>query len=292
MEDPMNQPGLVPTIPPGEDELPCCDGEPMETERHRRQMNLLIESLDYAWRNRDDVFIGGNMFVYYSELQVKKNDFRGPDVFVVLDTVRRERKSWVVWQENGRTPDVVIELVSESTEHIDRGEKMRIYARNMRVGEYYIYDPLSYRLDGFRLNTATCSYEAIEPDADGDLPCAQLGLRLGIRHGRDAHIETNWLRWLDTSGEVLPTKNEAATQRADEQTQRADEQTQRADEQTQRADEQTQRADEQTQRADEQTQRANAEAQRADAEARRADAEAKRAQELEARLAELEQAKR
>jgi len=225
----------------------------METERHRRQMNLLIESLDYALRDRDDVFIGGNMFVYFSELQVKKNDFRGPDVFVVLDTVRRERKSWVVWQENGRTPDVVIELVSESTEHVDRVDKMRIYARNMRVGEYFIYDPLSFRLDGFRLNTATCSYEPIEPDADGDLPCAQLGLRLGIRHGCDAHVETDWLRWLDNEGRPLPTKNEAAETRADAATKRAD-----------------------------------AEAQRAEAEAQRADAEATRARELEARLAALE----
>ncbi len=83
------------------------------------------------------------MFVYFSELQAKKNDFRGPDVFVVLDTVRRERKSWVVWGENGRTPDVVIELLSPSTEAVDRGEKMRVYSKLLRVTHYYLFDPMS-----------------------------------------------------------------------------------------------------------------------------------------------------
>jgi Uma2 family endonuclease len=97
----------VPELPPGEDELPYDDGEPMDTERHRKQMNLLSGSLELAWDDRQDFYVGANMAVYFSELQVKKNDFRGPDLFVVLDTVRREHKSWVVWQEGGRTPERV-----------------------------------------------------------------------------------------------------------------------------------------------------------------------------------------
>src|SRR5262245_34654149 len=103
-------------IPPGEDDLPYDDGEPMDSERHLEQLSLLVEQLKLLWKDRDDVYVGGNMAIYFSELQAKKNDFRGPDVFVVLDTVKRERKSWVVWQEGGRTPDVVIELLSASTE--------------------------------------------------------------------------------------------------------------------------------------------------------------------------------
>ena len=84
--------------------LPYDDGIPMETPRHRFQMNLLIESLDVRWADRDDFYVGGNMFVYFSPDQVRSHDFRGPDLFVVLDVTRRERKSWVVWQE-GKGPD-------------------------------------------------------------------------------------------------------------------------------------------------------------------------------------------
>ena len=40
--------------PSGELDLPCEDGEPMDTPRHSQQMNLLITSLELAWRDRDD----------------------------------------------------------------------------------------------------------------------------------------------------------------------------------------------------------------------------------------------
>lgn len=52
-------------------------------------------------------------------------------------------RSWVVWQEDGRTPDGVIELLSATTETADRGEKMRIYAKLLREPEYYLFDPLA-----------------------------------------------------------------------------------------------------------------------------------------------------
>src|SRR5688572_27876357 len=108
---------------PGQDVLPSVDGEPMETGFHDAQDTLLKDSLLDAWDERRDFFVGGNMFVYFSEHQVRNNDFRGADVFVVLDTERKGRKSWVAWEERGRLPDVVIEVTSESTAHVDRGEK-------------------------------------------------------------------------------------------------------------------------------------------------------------------------
>jgi Uma2 family endonuclease len=207
-------PGEVPDLPPGEDELPYDDGEPMDSERHRKQMNLLTGTLELAWQDRDDFYVGGNMTVYFSELQVKKNDFRGPDVFVVLDTVRREHKSWVVWQEAGRTPEVVIELLSPTTEDVDRGEKMRIYAKLLHVHHYYLFDPLTGVLEGYTLDTTTSTYNPMTPLPDGDLPCPRLGLRLGVRHGAYEGIATDWLRWIDPCGRVLPTGEELAKEEA------------------------------------------------------------------------------
>ncbi|AUX39213.1 hypothetical protein SOCE26_005960 [Sorangium cellulosum] len=200
----------IPIPPPGEDELPYDDGEPMESERHREQMYLLIEVLKLFWQDRDDVYVGGNMAIYFSELQAKKNDFRGPDVFVVLETRKRERKSWVVWQEDGRTPDVVIELLSATTEAVDRGEKMRIYAKLLRVPEYYLFDPFTGVLEAYALDRATQSYERISHEANGDFTSARLRLRLGVRHGIYHGLATDWLRWLDLEGRVLPTGEEQA----------------------------------------------------------------------------------
>ncbi len=148
----------------------------MESLRHRSQMNLLIDSLRLAWHKRDDFFVAGNMCLYFSETQAKKNDFRGPDVFIVLDTVKKERKSWVVWEEDGKTPDVVIELLSPSTEAVDRGEKKRLYARVLKVAQYYLFDPFTAEFEGYQLDPIISGYCLIEPDTHGFLPCHSLGL--------------------------------------------------------------------------------------------------------------------
>jgi Uma2 family endonuclease len=198
----------VPTPPPGQDALPYDDGEPMESKRHRVQMNLLIDTLDEHWRDRDDVYVSGNMFVYFSELQTKGAHFRGPDVFVVLDTIKKSRKSWVAWEEGGRLPNVVIELLSASTEAIDRGEKMRVYSRVWRTGEYFLYDPFSHVLEGYSLDPRRGEYDSIAPDSRGNLPVAQLGLALGLQPGDRYEEPGPFLRWFDGEGRLLPEGRE------------------------------------------------------------------------------------
>ncbi len=63
---------------PTEDELPCDDGIPMETPRHRLQMDLLIHTLEPWAAKRRDVFVSGNQFLYFSADQLRGRDFRGP----------------------------------------------------------------------------------------------------------------------------------------------------------------------------------------------------------------------
>ena len=103
----------------------------------------------------------------------------------MLGTARRERKAWVVWEEDGLTPNVVVELLSESTEAVDRGAKMRIYARSLRVAEYFLFDPDSGELLGYRLTDAggKLAYAPLAPDANGRLLSRHLGLQLGRWEG-------------------------------------------------------------------------------------------------------------
>ena len=206
---------MAPAPPPTQDELPCEDGEPMETPKHREQMILLIHSLQRWLADREDVYVGGNMALYYSDLQARNQDFKAPDFFVVLDAVpaserpERERKSWVVWEEDGRTPDVVIELLSESTEREDRGRKMRVYA-SLKVREYYLYDPITGLLEGYRLDGR--AYAPMTLRADGDLDCQVLGLRLGVVPGALFQHEGPWLRWKTPDGALLLNGEEEADQ--------------------------------------------------------------------------------
>lgn len=71
----------VPEVP--DIELPDEDGEPLESNWHQLQINLLGDALDQHWQGRTDFFAGGNMFVYYSLEQARNRDYRGPDFFVV-----------------------------------------------------------------------------------------------------------------------------------------------------------------------------------------------------------------
>lgn len=71
------------------------DEPPLETELHLRQMVLLIQCLEWWWRDRQDFYACGNLTIYYSPRQ-RKSEFRGPDFFVVLGTERKTRRSWVV----------------------------------------------------------------------------------------------------------------------------------------------------------------------------------------------------
>ena len=123
---------------PTQDDLPDGDGVPMETERHKKQMDLLVDSLE-PWLGERG-YVGGNMFVYFSHNQLKNEEFKGPDVFVTLGNGNHERKSWVVWEE-GKSPDVVIELLSKSTAKKDKTLKKDVYQNQLKVAEYFWFDP-------------------------------------------------------------------------------------------------------------------------------------------------------
>ena len=210
------------TMPPTEDELPYDDGVPMESAKHRLQMELLIEPLDshYVRTGRRDVAVHGNMGVYYSIEQARKQNFRAPDFFVVLgaNDVQRLRKSWVIWQEE-RAPNLVIELLSESTKEADRGIKKQIYQDAMRVPEYILHDVVNNEFEAFRLTpphngNPLPHYEAI-PLTSARFQSRQLGLELVLWEGDFHAYWDTWLRWSDpATGEVLPTSAELARKEA------------------------------------------------------------------------------
>lgn len=170
------------------------------------------------------------MEVYFSLEQVRNKDFRGSNVFVVLSVPRRERKSWVVW-EKGKGPDVVIELLSASTAEQDKTEKKQIYQNQLRVPEYFWFDPFNPEdWAGFALQNGV--YEPLKLDAEGGFVSQQLGLTLVQWQGSYKEVEAIWLRWATMEGVLLATPQEQAEQeqeRADQAQARAEQAQARAE---------------------------------------------------------------
>ncbi|NEQ44335.1 MAG: Uma2 family endonuclease [Leptolyngbya sp. SIOISBB] len=188
--------GPVP-LPPND--LPS-DEPPLESSLHLQQMMLLLNCLDWLWQDRNDYFAAGNLTIYYNARQLKSKDFRGPDFFVILGTEKRSRKSWMVWEEEGRYPNVIVELLSDSTAKTDRGLKKEIYQTIFRTPEYFWFSPDTLEFEGFLLTGGV--YQAIAPNERGHRWSEQLQLFLGVHESQ--------LRYFSLEGDLIPTPKEAA----------------------------------------------------------------------------------
>lgn len=178
------------------------DEPEMESTQHYQQLALLVSSLEWCWRDRDDFFIGANLTVYYTHQQLRRREFRGPDSFLVREVSREPRNSWVVWEEGGRYPDLIIELLSDSTAKVDRTDKKALYQDIFHTPEYFWFSPITLEFAGFRL--AGKQYVAIPADARGWRWSEVLGLYLGVTNGQ--------LRYFDEPGQIVSTPAETALQ--------------------------------------------------------------------------------
>ncbi len=172
----------------------------MESSLHYLQLALLVASLDWLWRKQNNYFIGANLTIYFSRQQLKNRDFRGPDFFVVKETEKRPRKSWVVWEEAGKYPDLIIELLSNSTANIDKKFKKNLYQDTFRTQEYFWFSPDDLEFSGFKLVEG--KYQEILVNELGLRWSEVLGLYLGIYNHQ--------LRYFDATGQLIPTPEEAA----------------------------------------------------------------------------------
>jgi Uma2 family endonuclease len=226
------------------------DEPEMESSLHYLQLLLLVTSLDWHWRERNDYFIGANLTIYFSRQQLKNRDFRGPDFFLVNGVSGHPRASWVVWEEDGQYPNLIIELLSESTENVDRGIKKQLYQDRFRTPEYFWFAPDSLEFMGYRL--IGHNYQEIPLTDTNKRWSEELELYLGVEGGK--------LRYFTPEEELVPTLQETALQEmaiAEQETLRAEQATHRAEQETLRAEQATHRAEQETLRAEQEKHRAD-----------------------------------
>lgn len=131
-------------FPLTEIEYPESDGLPMaESDFQLKYLIYAVEALRGHFRDCDDVYVSGNLFIYYEEGNPKA--VVAPDVFVVIGASSHDRPSYKLWNEP-KGPDFVLEITSKSTRGEDQGAKRGVYAY-LGVREYWQYDPTGDYLD-------------------------------------------------------------------------------------------------------------------------------------------------
>ena len=102
------------------------DGRPIgETPCHVRNVCYLLEPLESWFRADSQVFVAGALVLHYE--YGRRDRYLSPDIFVVRGISKEpEHRNYLVWEE-GRGPDMVIEITSEWTQDEDQIEKRAIY---------------------------------------------------------------------------------------------------------------------------------------------------------------------
>jgi Uma2 family endonuclease len=157
-------------------DYPSSDGRPMaETDLHRIMMFDAIEALKAHFAG-NPVYVTGNLLVFYQPGDKRRHI--SPDCMVVKGVEPAPRLNYLTWEE-GKSPDVVIEITSKTTRSEDIKKKFEIYRTILRVREYFLFDPtgdyLIPQLQGYRL--VEDQYVPIEGSA-GRLFSEELGLYL------------------------------------------------------------------------------------------------------------------
>ena len=139
---PSPRPALTSQV---EDPLyPSSDGQPMA--ENTWQFEVMVDSalaLRSRYRRNPDVFVGGDLLMYYERGDPTRRV--APDVFVIFGVPDHHRMSYRLWDE-GKAPDFALEVASESTWREDLGRKRDLYAK-LGIGEYWLFDPQGEFLD-------------------------------------------------------------------------------------------------------------------------------------------------
>ena len=132
--DPMHSTAVAPRVI----DYPETDGQPMaETPAHRDVMMDAIQVLRRHFAHRPNVYVSGNMMMYYEEGEPRR--CVSPDVFVAVGVEDKDRRTYLLWRE-AKGPDFVLEVTSRSTRRNDQVTKRALYEW-MGVSEYVLYEP-------------------------------------------------------------------------------------------------------------------------------------------------------
>jgi len=113
------------------------------------------------------------VFIGTMKLQIGEDTLLYPDLFVTCD------KADLATEMIFRSPTLVIELLSPTTQAYDRSQKFALYRRLDSLQEYILVDPETRRIDGFRRG-ADSRWVLNDMSQDEVMDCASVGCKVAL----------------------------------------------------------------------------------------------------------------
>ncbi len=254
------------------DIYPETDGKPMAvSDLHRRILIRTLQVLDTHFEERPEVYVSGDILMYYVEGDPRKSV--APDVLVTFGLGKKLRRTYKVWEE-GKVPDFAMEFSSENTYRNDLGKKLELYGL-LGIQDYFLYDA-----EGLYLPSALMGFELVD-DVYVPISAGPTGGLHSSALGLDFHVDNVGLGIYDpAANDWLQTPAESALSLAEQEAIRAETAEARAETAEARAEQETTRAETAEARAEQETTRAET----AETRAEQAEAEAAKLREQLARL--------
>jgi Uma2 family endonuclease len=201
LEEPRFSNGL-----PADDEFPCSDGKPVDSELQELVPGLLKSILMRIWKDKPDYLFVIDMGLYYQGSCVS------PDGLLALGVNQPEhdqkRSSYVLSKEKV-VPVMVLEVVSK-TYGGEYDDKKETYQK-IGILYYVIYSPLlndAERLDVYKLIGGRYVLQVGLGD-EWRVWMPEVGLAIGRERRNYDQINREWLYWYDQTGVRYLTPLEA-----------------------------------------------------------------------------------
>jgi Uma2 family endonuclease len=246
---------------PDHTQLPESDGTFVKNFQEHPQSILLTSSIQPVLEqlHPDGQYcIGQDSGIYWRLTNPPERGAEAPDWFYVPNVPPllngEYRRSYVLWKEIV-APLIAIEFVSgDGSEEHDttspfsgegaKAGKFWVYEQAVRIPFYGIFEARTASVEVYEL--VGSRYSPVPANERGHYPIPPLGVELGIWQHPERNDGVPWLRWWDSTGNLLLTGEE----RAEQEKQRAEQEKQRAEQEKQRAEQEKQRAEQEKQRAD------------------------------------------
>lgn len=189
----------VPPVDVDDDGYPFRDHKPVEGTKHDRTRAYLGTVMHDRFRLRPEVCVGSDLGLFFE--RGNRTALLAPDLLITFGAKGRgDRLSYKVWEE-GRVPDLCLEVLSRKTWRRDVAVKPGLY-RDLGVREYWIVDTLGKLptpIVGARLGPG--GYQEVPAQPTGGFLSDVLGLELVFVNDE--------FRFRDpASGDVLPDYRE------------------------------------------------------------------------------------